>query len=72
MSKFKSTMRFLFTPRTESPTVAYYVGLLQGAMLAYYAIQFLEDLREQHEWEARLEAAREAQLDDTLPLHSID
>ena len=72
MSKFNTTMRFLFTPRTKSPTVAYYVGLLQGAMLAYYAYHFLEELREQREWEARLEVAREMQMDDTLPLHSID
>ena len=72
MSKFNTTMRFLFTPRTKSPTRAYYAGFLQGAMLAYYAIQILESIREEREWRARFEEAREMQVDDTLPTHSID
>ena len=55
MRKF---VKFLFTPQTDSPTVAYYAGMLSGVVLTIQVAQLVENIREQREWERQMEALR--------------
>ena len=55
MRKF---VKFLFTSQTDSPTVAYYAGMLSGVVLTIQVAQLVENIREQREWERQMEALR--------------
>ena len=51
MRKTKSVIRFLFAARTDSPTLAFYSGLVCGALLTYQVIELVATYREIREWE---------------------
>lgn len=51
MRTTKAVLRFLFTPRTDSPTVAFYSGMLMGAALLWNVAAYIETTRQINEWE---------------------
>lgn len=47
---FRKSIKYLFVPRTDSPTKAYYLGLFGGLYLAYTINEFLIERQEHKLW----------------------